>query len=83
MVDGVEIARAPVVLPEVRVGWRVVELRAPDARTFVIELERPSHVFPMALALGSAAVKPRDLVQRYGKDFIHHLTGTGPYRVAT
>lgn len=58
-------------------------LRAPDARTFVIELERPSHVFPMALALGSAAVKPRDLVQQYGKDFIHHLTGTGPYRVAT
>lgn len=39
LVDGVEIARAPVVLPEVRVGWRVVELRAPGHRTYTTRVD--------------------------------------------
>ena len=59
----------------------VVGLRAPDARTLIIELKVPSFVFRYVLALNFADVLPREIVQQYGKDFQYHMVGSGPYRI--
>jgi ABC-type transport system substrate-binding protein len=60
----------------------VAGLRAPDPRTLVIELAQPAFTFRYVPTLGFASVLPRELVERYGRDFPYHLTGSGPYRVA-
>ncbi len=59
----------------------VAGLRAPDRRTFVVELKQPVFSFRYVMAMNFADVVPRDVVQQYGKDFQYHLTGSGPYRV--
>ncbi len=57
-------------------------LKAPDRRTFIIELKEPKFTFRYVLAMAAGGVLPRDVVKQYGNDFQYHLTGTGPYRVA-
>ena len=57
-------------------------LRAPDRRTFIIELKEPQFTFRYVLAMNFADVLPREVVQHYGEDFQYHLTGSGPYRIA-
>lgn len=59
----------------------VAGLRAPDRRTFVIELKEPRFTFRYILAMNAADVLPRDEVQKYGADFQYHMSGTGPYRI--
>ncbi len=56
-------------------------LRAPDHRTFIIELKEPQFTFRYVLAMNFADVLPRDVVQQYGENFQYHLTGSGPYRI--
>jgi ABC-type transport system substrate-binding protein len=57
-------------------------LRAPDNQTLIIELSRPSFTFRYVLAMAFASAVPREIVQRYGRDFQYHLSGSGPYRLA-
>jgi oligopeptide transport system substrate-binding protein len=54
-------------------------LRAPDKRTLIIQLQAPLFTFRYVLAMTFAAAEPREVVQRYGKDFQYHLIGSGPY----
>jgi ABC-type transport system substrate-binding protein len=61
----------------------VTGLRAPDKETLVIELLKPEFTFRYVLAMAFASPVPRELVQRYGKDFQYHLVGAGPYRLAS
>jgi ABC-type transport system substrate-binding protein len=56
-------------------------LRAPDRQTLVIQLAKPQFTFQYVLAMTFAVAVPRDVVQRYGKDFQYHLAGSGPYRL--
>ncbi len=56
-------------------------LRAPDARTLVIELAKPAFTFRYVLAMPFASALPREVVRQYGADFQYHLVGSGPYRV--
>jgi peptide/nickel transport system substrate-binding protein/oligopeptide transport system substrate-binding protein len=60
---------------------RVAGLRAPDARTLVIELERPSFTFRYVLAMGFASAVPRDRVRELGPRFRFRPEGDGPYFV--
>jgi len=57
-------------------------LRTPDKSTLVIELKEPQYTFRYVLAMTFACPVPRELVQRYGRDFSSHLAGSGPYHLA-
>ncbi len=59
----------------------VAGLRAPDPRTFVVQLREPRFTFRYILAMNFADVVPRDVVQHYGDDFQYHLAGSGPYKL--
>lgn len=58
---------------------RVAGLSAPDERTLVIELDQPSFTFPYMLCMPFASAVPRERIRQYGKDFRHHLEGSGAY----
>lgn len=59
----------------------VAGLRAPDKRTLVIELSRPSYVFRFKLALPYAFPVPREIVAASEQNFRRHLAGSGPYQL--
>jgi len=53
---------------------------APDDSTFVLRLSRPFHPILGLLSMAYCSVVPREVVERYGKDFRGHPCGTGPFR---
>ena len=57
-------------------------LHAPNKETLVIELKEPTFTFRYVLAMAFASAVPREVVQQFGTDFLSHLTGSGPYRLA-
>ena len=59
----------------------VLGLRAPDDRTFVIELDEPNPDFLWMLAMSFAAAVPREAVEFYKTDFDSVAVGTGLYRL--
>ncbi len=59
----------------------VKSVRATDARTVVIELKKPFHVFPWLMAMPYASIVPHEAVEKYGIKFGQHPVGTGPYRL--
>lgn len=60
----------------------VVGLRATDRYTLQIQLTQRSTQFLYFLAMSFAGVVPKEAVDHYGKEFINHPVGTGPYRLA-
>jgi ABC-type transport system substrate-binding protein len=50
---------------------------------FVIQfrLDSPDLAFENVMALPFASVIPHEVVSRWGKNFSHHVVGTGPYRM--
>jgi ABC-type transport system substrate-binding protein len=59
----------------------VTGLRAPDPRTLVIQLAKPSFTFRYMLTMMFASALPRDVVREQGANFRSHLIGSGPYQV--
>ncbi len=57
----------------------VAGLQAADAQTFVIRLTRPYPQLLWILTMHYAFAVPREAVERYGRDFVNHPVGTGPY----
>ena len=53
---------------------------APDDSTFVIRLRRPFAPFLSQLGMVYCSVVPREVVERYGKEFRSHPCGTGPFK---
>lgn len=64
-----------------RKASHVSGLRAPDRRTFVVELSEPDFTFRYVMTMGFTVAVPRELVRQWGRDFQYHLVGSGPYRV--
>ncbi len=54
-------------------------LRAPDPRTVVITLKRPYPQLLWILTMHYAFAVPREAVEYYGREFVNHPVGTGPY----
>jgi oligopeptide transport system substrate-binding protein len=54
--------------------------RAIDDSTFQLKLVRPFNPILGLLSMEYCSVVPREVVQRYGKDFRNHPCGTGPFR---
>ena len=57
-------------------------LQAPDRYTLVIKLAHPNAQFMYMLAMTFSFVVPHEAVEAYGKEFISHAVGTGPYRLS-
>lgn len=60
-------------------GMEIEGLRAIDDHTLRIELTRPYPQLLYVLAMHYATAVPREAVEYYGKDFVNHPVGTGPY----
>jgi oligopeptide transport system substrate-binding protein len=54
--------------------------RALDDSTFQLRLSRPFHPILGLLSMEYCSVVPREVVEKYGKDFRSHPCGTGPFR---
>lgn len=53
---------------------------APDDTTLLIHLKEPFRPLPQILTMQYCSVVPREVVQRWGKDFRNHPCGTGPFQ---
>jgi ABC-type transport system substrate-binding protein len=58
-------------------------LSAPDPHTLVIRLAAPYPQLPWVLAMPFAYAVPREAVETYGREFLNHPVGTGPYVLAS
>jgi ABC-type transport system substrate-binding protein len=54
-------------------------LVAADDRTVVITLTRPYRQLMFALAMQGTSVVAREVVEKYGPEFLNHPVGTGPF----
>lgn len=54
-------------------------LQAPDDSTLVIKLKEPYFQLLYVLAMVYAAPVPKEAVAKYGKEFLNHPVGTGPF----
>lgn len=54
-------------------------LEAPDNSTLVIKLKKPYYQLMYQLASAPTSVVPHEAVDKYGKEFLNHAVGTGPY----
>ena len=54
-------------------------LQAPDKYTLVVKLIKPYYQLQYVLAMPFAAVVPKEAVDKYGKEFLNHPVGTGPF----
>lgn len=57
-------------------------LKALDKYTVQITLKQRSAQFLYALAMPFTAIVPKEAVEHYGKEFLNHPVGTGPFRIA-
>jgi len=60
-----------------------VGVRAPDARTLVVDLEEPTGYFLYLLAHSTAYPVPRHVVQQFGETWstAEHMVSNGPFRL--
>lgn len=56
-------------------------LKTPDNYTLVVELTRPYPQLLWVLTMGYSKVVPHEAVKMYGKEFLNHPVGTGPYEL--
>ena len=59
---------------------RLAGLDTPDQHTVIIRLTQPFAPFLCHLAMGNAAIVPREEVEKPGLPFGRHPVGTGPFR---
>ena len=66
-------------LPATNYDEEVAGLKALDKYTLQFQLAKPFPQFLYALAMGFTSAVPKEVVAKYGKEFINHPVGTGPY----
>ncbi len=57
----------------------VAGIETPDRFTIIFHLSAPDPIFPHKLAMPFAAAVPREVVERWGRDFSRHVVGSGPF----
>ena len=66
-------------LPRTDYSEEVEGLKALDRYTLQFKLAKPFPQFLYALAMPFTFVVPREVVEHYGKEFLNHPVGTGPF----
>ena len=56
-------------------------LKAVDRYTVEVKLTQRSALFLYSLAMPFASIVPHEGPEEYGKEFINHVVGTGPFRL--
>lgn len=56
-------------------------LTTPDKYTLRVQLTKPYPQLLYILTMGYTKVVPREAVEKYGKEFLNHPVGTGPFRL--
>ncbi len=57
--------------------------KALDDSTFQLTLLRPFHPIMGILSMQYCSIVPKEVVEKYGKDFRRHPCGTGPFQLAS
>jgi oligopeptide transport system substrate-binding protein len=57
-------------------------LKALDRYTVQIKLKKRSQLLLYVLAMPYTSIVPREAVEHYGREFINHAVGTGPFKLA-
>ncbi|MBX7232392.1 MAG: hypothetical protein K1X29_09935 [Bdellovibrionales bacterium] len=55
-------------------------LQAPDRYTLIIKLKKPFYQLHYVLTMSYTSVVAKEVVERYGKEFLNHPVGTGPFK---
>ena len=58
---------------------KIEGLQALDSHTLQFKLTKPFPQFLYSLAMGFTAAVPKEAVVKYGKEFLNHPVGTGPF----
>ncbi len=66
-------------LPVVNYDEEIPGLRAVDSHTLVFKLTKPYPQFLYSLAMPYAFVVAREVVEKYGAEFLNYPVGTGPF----
>ncbi|MBC7429289.1 MAG: hypothetical protein H7336_11795 [Bacteriovorax sp.] len=66
-------------LPTTNYDEEVAGLKAIDKYTLQFKLAKPFPQFLYTLAMGFTSVVSKEVVAKYGQEFINHPVGTGPY----
>lgn len=57
-------------------------LKALDRYTVQITLTKPNYQFLYSMAMPFESIIPHEAAEKYGKDFVNHPVGTGPFKLA-
>jgi len=68
-------------LPEVDYNEQVEGLKALDKHTLQFKLAKPFPQFLYALAMPFTFAVAREAVEKYGREFLNHPVGTGPFAI--
>ncbi|MFH1262171.1 MAG: ABC transporter substrate-binding protein [Pseudomonadota bacterium] len=60
---------------------RIERISAPDDATVVVKLTRPYRQFLYVLAMSATKIVAKEVVEKYGAEFLNHAVGTGPFRL--
>lgn len=55
---------------------------APDDSTLIIHLQKPFAPLPALLSMAYCGIVPKEVSEKWGKDFRRHPCGTGPFQFA-
>lgn len=66
-------------LPKVNYDEEIPGLQAADSHTLVFKLTKPNPQFLYSLAMPYAFVVAREVVEKYGEEFLNYPVGTGPF----
>ena len=56
-------------------------LQTPDKYTLVVKLTHPCAQIPYFFTMAYTSIVPKEAVEYYGKEFLNHPVGTGPFRL--
>lgn len=57
-------------------------IELPDPYTIIFHLTAPDPIFIHKLTMPFAAAVPREVVEKWGEDFSHHVVGSGAYKLS-
>lgn len=78
-IKGLEEWREKVQKGEADYDTPIEGFQAPDKYTLVFKLTRPYYQLQYVLTMAYAAPVPKEAIEKYGKEFLNHPVGTGPF----
>lgn len=81
-IKGLNEWRNKITKGEVNYSTPIEGLQTPDDHTIVIRLTKPYYQLMYSLTMAFTSVVPHEAVEKYGKEFLNHTVGTGPFMLS-